>query len=58
MKDYVKPEIDIIHSDFVLMSGMSLHDEIGDGQLANDFIFEDEDSYTYSNVKVWGEDED
>lgn len=57
MKKYVKPDIEALYSDFVLMAGMSLHDEIGDGQLVNDFIFEEDENNFYSNIKVWGEEE-
>ena len=44
MKKYIKPISECIDSEMTLPIMMSLHDEIGDGQLANSFDFEEEDA--------------
>ena len=43
MKKYIKPISECIDSEMTLPIMMSLHDEIGDGQLANSFDFEEDD---------------
>lgn len=43
MKKYIKPISECIDSEMSLPVMMSLHDEVGDGQLANSFDFEEDD---------------
>ena len=43
MKKYIKPFSECIDSEMSLPVMMSLHDEVGDGQLANSFDFEEDD---------------
>ena len=54
MKRYIKPCVDIHDATMTLPVMMSLHDEVGDGQLTNEFDFEEED-YTPSAKNVWGD---
>ena len=54
MKRYIKPCVDIHAAAMTLPVMMSLHDEVGDGQLANDFNFEEED-YSPTTKNVWDE---
>ena len=42
MKKYIKPITECIDGEITFPLMMSLHDEIGDGQLANTFDFEEE----------------
>lgn len=43
MKKYIKPISECFDSEMTLPIMMSLHDEVGDGQLANSFEFEEDD---------------
>lgn len=54
MKRYIKPCVDIHDATMTLPVMMSLHNEVGDGQLTNDFNFEEED-YTPATKNVWDE---
>ena len=40
-KDYIKPAIKLQVTEEQLMAAMSLHDEIGDGQLGKDAAFDE-----------------
>lgn len=44
MKKYLKPSIAKVNIDEVIMAAMSLHDEIGDGQLGKGAFFEEEEA--------------
>lgn len=47
MKKYIKPISELIEAETSLPLMMSLNDEIGDGQLANTFEFEEDDDNDY-----------
>lgn len=53
MKKYVKPSIAMVNYDEYIMAAMSLHDEIGDGQLGKGAFIEEEDAPAASSV--WDE---
>ena len=54
MKKYVKPSIAMVNYDEFIMAAMSLHDEIGDGQLGKEAFFEEEEAPA-ANLSVWDE---
>ncbi len=59
MKIYVQPQAEIISSELYLLAAMSIHDEIGTGgQLANDAFFDSDNLSTYTNSKVWGDEDE
>ena len=53
MNLYVQPILTIQDVDAVLMASMSLHDEIGDGQLSKETMFVDEEAEAPKSV--WDE---
>ena len=54
MKKYVKPSIAMVNYEESVMATLSLHDEIGDGQLGKGTFFEDEEAPA-TNHSVWDE---
>ena len=54
MKRYIKPCVDIHDAAMTLPVMMSLHDEVGDGQLTNEVNFEEEE-YSFTTKNVWEE---
>ena len=55
MKKYLKPSIAKVNIDEVIMAAMSLHDEIGDGQLGKGAFFEEEEAAPAESRCVWDE---
>lgn len=55
MRKYLKPALSVVTLDGEeIMAALSLHDEIGDGQLGKATSFEEEADNSYSNMKsVW-----
>ena len=53
MKKYLKPSIAMVNYDEFIMAALSTHDEIGDGQLGKDALFEEEAPAEKSSV--WDE---
>ena len=54
MKRYIKPCVDIYDATMTLPLMLSLHDEVGSGQLTNEMNF-DEEEYTFSVKSLWEE---
>ena len=58
MKIYIKPVTEIEACAPYLLAAMSTHDTIGGGgQLANDAFFDDDNLSSYTNKRVWGEED-
>lgn len=55
MQKYIKPALSVVILDGEeIMAAMSLHNEIGDGQLGKATSFEEEADNSYPNMKsVW-----
>jgi len=55
MRKYLKPALSVVTLDGEeIMAALSLHHEIGDGQLGKATSFEEEADNSYSNMKsVW-----
>ena len=58
MKKYIKPESMILSAEMQILAGMSLHNEVGDGQLANFGNLDIDDLAATPNIDVWGKDDD
>ena len=54
MKKYLKPAIAMVNYEEFIMAAMSLHDEIGDGQLGKGVFFEEEEAPA-AGRSVWDE---
>ncbi len=54
MKRYIKPCVDIHDATMTVPVMMSLHDEVGEGQLTNEMNF-DEEEYSFTMKNVWDE---
>ncbi|MBQ6209753.1 MAG: hypothetical protein IJK42_08290 [Prevotella sp.] len=54
MKKYMKPAIAMVNYDEMIMAAMSVHDEIGDGQLGKETFFEEEQEAATPS-SVWDE---
>lgn len=54
MKRYIKPCVDIHDATMTLPVMLSLHDEVGEGQLTNEMNFDEED-YSLSTKDLWQE---
>lgn len=53
---YIQPALTVQNIDTEsLMASMSIHDEIGDGQLSKDAFFEDVDEDAAPKGSVWDE---
>lgn len=54
MKKYLKPSIAMVNYDEFIMAAMSTHDEIGDGQLGKETLFDEEESPA-AGRSIWDE---
>lgn len=54
MKKYLKPAIAMVNYDEMIMAAMSIHDEIGDGQLGKETFFEEEEAPA-TRSSIWDE---
>ena len=54
MKKYLKPAIALANYEEEIMAAMSIHEEIGDGQLGKETPFE-EDAPATSSSSIWDE---
>ncbi len=60
MKKYIQPTVDILNASTSLALMISLHDEIGDGQLSNETLLDlfDEKSSTPKQKSLWDEEKE